>query len=365
MVPVIVLDPKPGETVLDLCAAPGSKTTQISQHMENSGLLVANEVNRTRMKGLLQNAKRCGVVNEAVIALPGEKIGNILPDYFDRVLLDAPCSVEGTIRKSRAVLDHWGLKNIEKMSRIQKGLIVSGFRALRPGGIMVYSTCTIAPEENEGVIDYLLKKFPEAEIMPMSLPDFKMRGGVVVWDKVSFDSRVKDCARVLPQDNDTAPFFIAKITKRGMQRTKTAYHGRIEFQNKVIEKFCRRFDVAPDRFSGFAVFQSADEYSIASAAAYSFLEIKSVRKGLEVGKIYDNEIKPDNDFVQLFGRRAERNALEVKDWELKKFLRGENIGCPPRLEGFVIIKYKNLPMGIGRANGREIRSSVHPDRRIP
>ena len=368
MVPVIVLDPKPGEVVLDLCAAPGSKTTQIGQAMRNEGLLVANEMSRKRMVGLIHNVKRCGLFNETVISLRGQKIDRVFPDYFDRILIDAPCSAEGTIRKSKAVLFHWGLKNIERMAKIQKGIITSGFRALRPGGTMVYSTCTIAPEENEAVVAYLLQRFPEADLMPISIPHFKTRQGITAWQGQSFDKKLGSCVRILPQDNDTAPFFIAKITKMGVCRHQVNYMGKIGFEGSAIAYFCRRFGIDVKRFQGYAVFQKDDVSYIATPQVYSFWEMKAIRRGLEVGKIYDQEIKPDNDFVQLFGNNPVRNSYEVKELQMKKFLRGEIVKVNPTPgfeKGFVILSYKKLPIAIGRFNGKEIKSAVKRKRRIP
>lgn len=368
MIPVVVLDPKPDEVVLDLCAAPGSKTTQIAQSMENSGLLVANEINRKRAQGLIHNIKRCGLLNEAVIILRGQRIDKILPDYFDRILIDAPCSAEGTIRKSKAVLYHWGLKNIQRMAKIQKGLIVSGFRALQPGGTMVYSTCTLAPEENEGVVAYLLDRFPEAEIMPITIPNFKIRPGITKWQGETFDKRLKSCARILPQDNDTAPFFIARIIKRGVFKRRIDYMGKIEFEGSAVEHFYRRFGVDPKRFKGYSIFQNKGMSFISTPQVYSFWEVKTIRKGLEFGKIYGQEIKPDNDLIQIFGKKANRNYYEIKEHQLNKFLKGETIRIDSRSgisNGFVIVTYKKMPIAIGKYNGKEIKSEVKRERRIP
>jgi len=363
MVPVLVLDPQPGEAVLDLCAAPGSKTTQIGQILANQGFLVANEVNPKRRMGLLQNVKRCGLINEAVIGQRGEKVGRVLPGYFDRVLIDAPCSAEGTVRKSRAVLYHWGLKNIERMAWIQKGLIVSGFQALRPGGTMVYSTCTIAPEENEEVVDYLLRKHPDAEILPVNLSGFRIRPGVVEWEKRSFDERVRECGRILPQDNDTAPFFLARITKKGFPAERAGFHGRIEFNNEAVQLLDRRFGIGPERLKGQAVFPEGDTVYIATPAVFAFREITTLRRGLELGKVYGAEIKPDNDFAQIFGRQPPRNHFEAGEEELNKFLRGERIKNPAE-PGFVIVTYQGLTVGVARANGRELKSAIERARRI-
>ncbi len=364
MLPALILEPKPEDVVLDLCASPGSKTTQIAQMMGNRGLIVANEIDYKRISSLIHNVKKCGLLNEVLISIPGEKIGDVLPNYFDKILLDAPCSAEGTIRKSKKVLYHWGIKNIQKMSRIQKGLIVSAFRALKPGGTLVYSTCTIAPEENEGVIDYLLKKFPEAEVLSINIPNFKFREGIVSWEKEHFDIRVKNCVRILPQDNDTAPFFIARITKRGVPQLRPGYHGKIEYQNKVIELFARQYGITHSRFNGYAVFQRRDKYFISTTEAYAFIEISGIRKGLEIGRIYGTNLKPDNDFVQIFGHGAEKNIVEVKEWELKKILCGESIKRKNGFDEFVMITYKNLPLSVGHVNKDGIKSTVKRSRRI-
>lgn len=368
MVPVIVLDPQPDEVVMDLCAAPGSKTTQIAQAMKNRGLLVANEISRKRIRGLMHNVKRCGLMNEVIIGVNGQKIHRVFADYFDRILIDAPCSAEGTIRKSKAVLFHWGIKNIQRMSRLQVGLLVSAFRALRPGGSLVYSTCTIAPEENEMVVSYLLEKFPEAELLPVEVANLKFRPGINNWQGISFDPRIENCARILPQDNDTAPFFIARLTKRGIQKPRMDYLGRIEQDRSLLDLLARRFGIAQDRFDSHAVFKTRDENCVSTREAFSFREVRALRKGLEFGKVYDQEIKPDNDLIQLFGSYATRNRIEMKEYQVKKFMRGElvKIGPLPDVEkGFVIVCLDDLPIGMGKYNGTEIRSTVKRDRRIP
>jgi len=366
MIPVIVLDPQPGEFVLDMCAAPGSKTTQIAQMMANQGLLIANEVSRKRIQGLIHNIKRCGLINEAVISLGGQKMYRVFDNYFDRILVDAPCSAEGTIRRSKAVLYHWGIKNIKRMSRIQIGLAVSGFRALRPGGTMVYSTCTIAPEENEMVVSYLLEKFPEAEVMPVKIHDFKVRPGVTRWQGATFDDRVANCARILPQDNDTAPFFVARLTKRGVFKPRMDYLGRIETKNTLLNHLAEQFGIAESRLAQCALFRYRNEDFISTPEVFSFREVNAIRKGLECGRVYGHELKPDNDFVQLFGSNATKNVVEMKEWQFAKFLRGEIVGIDETLaveKGFVIIRYHGLPMGVGKYNGSEIRSAIKRERR--
>jgi NOL1/NOP2/fmu family ribosome biogenesis protein len=253
------------------------------------------------------------------------------------------------------------------MSRLQIGLVMSGFRALRPGGTMVYSTCTIAPEENEMVLSYLLEKCPEAELLPVKIAKFKTRPGVTHWQGVSFDERVKNCARILPQDNDTAPFFIARITKRGVLKERMKYLGKIEFDGSVIASFVKKFGVTSEQFKPYAIFKQHDTTFISTPEVYSFWNVKSTRKGLEFGKVYDRVIKPDNDLVQLCALNATKNVIDMKEWQAKKFLKGEllKVGSVPNIEkGFVIVRYKDLPVGIGKYNGNEIKSAIKRERRL-
>ncbi|UCD20258.1 MAG: hypothetical protein JSU64_03725, partial [candidate division WOR-3 bacterium] len=336
------------------------------EFMANQGLIVANEVNRKRMRGLIHNIKRCGVMNEVIISLKGQKLYRTFPGYFDRVLVDAPCSAEGTVRKSKAVLYHWGVRNIERMSRIQVGLAVSGFRSLRPGGVMVYSTCTIAPEENEMVISYLLHKFPDAEILPVRVAGLKMRPGITQWQDVTFDPRVGQCARILPQDNDTAPFFIAKITKGkscGPQRSRVSGVGS---HAALIDMFESKYGVCAAQFRPYAVFKIGLDYFIATPQAYAFEGARVIRRGLEFGKVYGGELKPDNDMVQIFGVNATKNVVDMEGDHAVRFLRGEVLMTGNLIDvekGFLIARLKGLPLGVGRYNGNVIKSTIRRDRR--
>jgi len=154
---------RPGERVLDLAAAPGGKTTHLASTMAGEGLLVANEVDKKRRRGLLENVERWGV-KLAVVGASVERLAGAWGGYFDRVLLDAPCSGEGMFRKDPGARAHWGPGSPLRMSRLQAGLLSAAARLVRPGGVLVYATCTFAPEENEGVIATFLKQHPEFEL---------------------------------------------------------------------------------------------------------------------------------------------------------------------------------------------------------
>lgn len=214
MLPVLVLNPEENERVLDLCASPGSKTTQIAARMNNKGLIIANEVKFGRIKILSANTERCGVMNMLITKRDGIALCKRFKEenfLFDKILLDAPCSGEGTIRSVPKGLEMWNIKTIENLSKLQKSLIASAIEILRPNGELVYSTCTHAPEENEEVIDFAIKNF-NVKIEKINLP-IKTRPGITAWKEKEYLEEVKFSCRIYPQDNDTEGFFIAKLRK--------------------------------------------------------------------------------------------------------------------------------------------------------
>lgn len=206
-----------GGRFLDLCAAPGSKTTQAASEMGNQGGVLANDMSIGRIKILASNLERCGTTNTIITKKDGIVLGKELlkKGYsFDKVLIDAPCSGEGTLRSSPRTALMWNIKTVKNMPKIQKKLAEVGFELLKPGGEAVYSTCTHAPEENEAVVDHLLEKYgEEIEIEKIKLP-LKTRPGIRKWQDKEYDERVKLSHRIYPQDNNTDGFFLAKLRKK-------------------------------------------------------------------------------------------------------------------------------------------------------
>lgn len=209
MIPPIVLEPKPGEFILDMCAAPGSKTTQIAQYMKNKGTLISNDYKGLRLKPLGINIQRCGITNSIITLMHGQRFKGY---SFDRILVDAPCSGTGTIRKSLKTLRIWNPVMIKRLAGTQKQLIENAFNNLKKNGTLVYSTCTLEPEENEGVVSYLLGKYDNAKIEDIKL-DIKRSKPITEFNSKKYNPEVKKCLKVWPQDNDTEGFFVAKIKK--------------------------------------------------------------------------------------------------------------------------------------------------------
>lgn len=211
MIPPIVLDPQPDDVVLDLCAAPGSKTTQMAQYMKNKGVVVANDNETQRLASLGINVQRCGLTNVLVTKMQGQWFRRT-PIEFDKILVDAPCSGTGTIRKSYRALQDWSPGLVRRMAAIQKQLISVAFEKLKKGGTMVYSTCTLEPEENEGVVSFLLEKYPDVKLEKIDLK-INRSASVLEFNGEKYHPDVKHCLRIWPQDNNSEGFFVAKIGK--------------------------------------------------------------------------------------------------------------------------------------------------------
>lgn len=215
MLPMLALQPEEGDFVLDLCASPGSKTTQAAAMMNNGGTIIANEVSMGRVGILNSNLERCGVANTIVTRKEGKSLCERLlkkSNYkFDKILVDAPCSGEGTLRKSPKTFNMWNINTIRKIAGVQKMLASAALRLLKVGGEMIYSTCTLSPEENERIITYLIEHF-DIEIEALNLP-LKFREGICSWEGEDFSKECSKCLRLYPQDNDTDGFFVTKIKK--------------------------------------------------------------------------------------------------------------------------------------------------------
>ena len=211
MIPPLVLDPKPDETILDICAAPGSKCSQIAQYMQNKGMLIANDYQYIRLQPLGINLQRMGITNSIITLMEGRyfKDSNI---EFDRILVDAPCSGTGTIRKSLKTLRIWNPNAVKRLHGQQKQLLETAFEILKPNGTIVYSTCSLEPEEDEAVIDSLLEKHKNARLEEIKL-DIKRSEPILEFEGNKYTPEVKKCLRIWPQDNDTEGFFVAKIKK--------------------------------------------------------------------------------------------------------------------------------------------------------
>ena len=210
----LILDPQPTEKILDMAAAPGSKTTHIAMLMKNSGEITANDVSRERIYKLYSIIERYGITNIKITNQPGETLWKKYPEYFDRVLLDAPCSMEGRFdTRDTTTFEDWSFKKIKRLAKQQCWLLRSAVSAVKVGGTIIYSTCTLAPEENEGVIQWLIEKEKNTiELENIDIPYVDEIDGLTQWQNKHFNPSLIKTKRILPT-KEMEGFYIAKIKK--------------------------------------------------------------------------------------------------------------------------------------------------------
>lgn len=215
LLPPIFMDLAAGQRVLDLCAAPGNKSAQIAVAMRNTGTVVANDINHHRNRAVKRTIDRLGLVNMCMTtydgtSLPGE-VGK-----FDRVLADVPCTCEGTTRKHPTSVENFSVEFSERLASKQIALLRKAFQVCEPGGRVVYSTCTFAPEENEGVVQQLLDHVGPGsiDILPARIEGLSTSPGLTSWQGRSFDATMENTMRIWPHQNDTGGFFVAVLQKK-------------------------------------------------------------------------------------------------------------------------------------------------------
>ncbi len=213
MLPPVILNPNTNHTILDLCAAPGSKTTQLAQMMKNQGTIIANDRSFRRITSLGHNIQLCGIINTIVLCEDGRHLSTRVSIKFDRVLVDAPCTASGHLRSKPPQFDAPDSQRLLGIQALQKSLITSGFRFLKPGGLMVYSTCSLHPEENEAIIHHLLTHVKDVSIIPPQIPNLNYHRGLTEWNDSEYHTVIQNCLRIYPHENDTDGFFIALIRK--------------------------------------------------------------------------------------------------------------------------------------------------------
>lgn len=218
---VYILDPQENERILDMCAAPGSKTTLISDLTNNNVDIVANDIDIPRIGKLNNVLHQFGSKNVKVTNIDGKIFGKMYPDHFDRVLLDAPCSGEGRIYLAGPKpLRLWSIKRVNVLTNVQKDLIESGFKTLKKGGTLIYSTCTLEPDENEGIVTFLLNKYENAKIEDITFVDgleplinSNIKAGITKWSGNIYHHDLKKSLRTIPSP-EMMGFYIVKITKQ-------------------------------------------------------------------------------------------------------------------------------------------------------
>jgi len=357
MLPVIFLDPKPGERVLDLCAAPGNKTAEISVRMQNRGTILANDRNYNRLRAFGQISKRLGLMNISTSIYDGRNYPRLL-NYFDKVLVDAPCSGEGTFRKRLAKIIEPNLKNSQRLQHMQISLLKKAIQLCKPGGRIIYSTCTFAPEENEAVIDAVLKSQADRiNVVSVRLPDFRFSSGVTEWRDETYDPAVKNTLRVWPHLNNTGGFYIAVLEKIGDATSTSIAVKQRPPSNKIpdyLSLLSERYRI-PNKILENYVFTDASGRGIyvKNIDNQPPSDIRIDATGLFFMKTKIRYPKLTTAAAMLFGKYATQNRISITREQRDQYLRKSDFALTEAQTkhctdtGYVILHYKNHSIGVG------------------
>lgn len=355
MIPPIVLNPQPGDTILDLCSAPGSKTTQTGEMMNNCGTLIANEVQLDRVKMLVYNIERMNLVNAAVTHFKGELLSKVFDNRFDKILVDAPCSGLGIIQKKGEINNWWSKERAEQLSELQFKLLVAAIKMARTGAEIVYSTCTMTVEENELVIDKILNKYP-VEVLDIVLP-VDSHEGLTNYEGQTLNPALVKARRILPWEVDSEGFFIIKLRKTGetVPNEKMKLNERdlslISFDNKKIKKELQQlsalFGIDEEVLRKYKyLFKGSDLFFVNDDWDYENLSIFE-RIGTKFGSIEKHDaINLHTQGAQVLQNHITKNIFNIQDTaQLKKYLEGGIIKIDTGYRGQMVVKYKDYILG--------------------
>lgn len=336
MAPVALLDPKPGERVCDLCAAPGGKTTQIAGRMLGRGFLVCNEINPKRAKILSRNIERMGVANALVTNEHPETLASRFPGFFDRVLVDAPCSGEGMFRKEEAAVTDWSQETVQMCARRQREILDSAARLVRPGGRLVYSTCTFAPEEDEETLAAFLKSHPEFTPEPMDAPWF------VSGENASY--------RMWPHKLLGEGHFAAVLRKtQGESEDIPACPG--EKCPKAWESFAKELDITLPEGKAVSFGQSL---YWAPTELPELNRLKVLRPGLELGTERKGRFEPAHALALWLKTCAVTESFPPESPEMKAYLHGDVV--PSGKKGWCLVQAGGYAIGWGKGDGSVLKN---------
>ncbi len=371
MAVVELLAPRPEERILDLCAAPGGKSTQIAGRMDRRGLLVANEIVPERAKILSQNVERMGIPNCVVCSERPERLSSFFPAFFDRILVDAPCSGEGMFRKEEAARKEWSADHVQMCADRQLGVLEEAAKMLKPGGILVYSTCTFAPEENEGVVSAFVHEHDDFTIEEVPCDSFFSKGRPEWISDAVFG--IAHTMRLWPHELKGEGHYIARLRRKGAPVQQTV-QGSAKGRNKDRKNNKERTDdrkmrEAAEEFlltklgisSAWMARQSGmlirfgEWLYLAPEEMISMEGLKVLRPGLCLLADRKNRFEPAHALALSLDREDTDRVRELTKEEAEKYLHGESIPCLEE-RGWTLLTYEGYSLGFGKASGGQMKN---------
>ena len=354
MIPAQILPIAEGDIVLDACCAPGGKSTALAARLNGTGVLMANDISASRQNATLKNMERFGVRNAYITAADLNRIADVLPEYFDKVLLDAPCSGEGMFRRDPSLIKAWEEKDSSFYAPLQKQLADAAVRCLKPGGMLVYSTCTFSPQEDEEVLLDLCRSHPDMHIVPVPERYERFRPGVL--------PGTEDCLRLYPHELHGEGHFAALLRKDG-----TAEKIPLLTKPGAVPKQMREFaSLLDSRLLRGVITVRNEQVYVLHDKKIADSGLRMVRSGLLLGSVRGERFEPSQALA--FACRADDFANTVRfaadDPRVWKYLRGETITCEEGRDGWVLVCLDRWPLGFGKKQSKTIKNKIQKGYRM-
>ena len=374
MTPASLLPVEPGDRVLDLCAAPGGKTTELGAKLKGRGVLVCNDISNSRAKALLKNVELFGIRNAIVISEAPAKLENTFKGYFDKILVDAPCSGEGMFRKSHAIIKNWEQYGTGYYAKLQREILPSAVNMLRPGGYMIYSTCTFSTEEDEGTLAWLLENYPDMHVLEtadISAPGFE--GFVHARPElIGAPEEIRGAIRLYPHKIKGEGHFVALLKKD--EATDIVPH-EMDRDDGKTGKACKGISAEAFDFLkriGFEI--PADTLEVRDERLYMMPKgvpdlkgLRIMRSGLLLGEMKKGRFEPSQALASSLASTEYDNIIDLPSDgpDAIRYLKCESIGIPGDTpDGYVLVCCDGFALGWGKAAGGKFKNKYLPGWRI-
>lgn len=395
MTPASLLPVAPGDRVLDLCAAPGGKSTELAARLRGQGLLVANDISNSRAKALLKNLELAGVKNALVISENPSRLSEYFTGYFDKILVDAPCSGEGMFRKSPAIMKNWEQYGTGYYHKLQSEILPEAINMLKPGGYLLYSTCTFSPEENEGSIQEVLQQFPEIQLISAlpeaaGTPDYTgFDCGHPEWVEGGSPELIKT-VRLWPQRIEGEGHFIALLKKQEKDnalnldenddidernghsnRKGNRQSGRQESgsSRKIVisEETEAFFDTIQISIPRERIYRMEDRLYLLPECEINTKGLRILRSGLLLGEEKKNRFEPSQALACALKAEEYDNTycLTAEDPDVIRYLKCESIEIKKDcMDGWILVCVDGFPLGWGKSNNGSFKNKYLPGWRM-
>lgn len=371
MTPANRLPIEPGDRVLDLCAAPGGKATELGARLEGEGLLITNDISSSRAKGLLKNIEVFGIGNMAVLCEEPGKLETFFPEYFDKILIDAPCSGEGMFRKDKKMVKAWNEHGPEYFSNIQRSIILQAARMLKPGGMLLYSTCTFDSRENEQIIEVLRKEYPEFEIQNIR-PYEGFCSGISEAVQPP-DEELNKTVRIFPHKMRGEGHYLALLQK-GKACEKSLSFGAPKPSGKAGQKLP---EAAASFFGDISWEMEEGRLEVRGERLYYMPDglsdirgIRFLRTGLLLGELKKNRFEPSQALAMCLKREEYAHSinLSAEDERVFRYLKGETLDVEDltdlRDKAWQLVCVEGYPLGWGKSSGGVLKNKYLPGWRL-